>query len=388
MVAQVLAMSKSRVRLLGCAFVVALLTLSCANRSPFEGTDGGGTTDITAGPCKNGETRCDGQRYQRCDRGSFIDLQKCPSNSTCAKDVGCVDCDPALPSGCRDNNVHACNKNGSIGAEQKKCLGLICAAGQCTYPPCALGSKLIYVVDRKHNLLAFDPNKETNHFRLIKRLTCGAQVGSTPFSMSIDRSARAWVLYLSGEVFWVSTKNGDCQKSPYQTNQGGYQVFGMGFVANSPGSNAERLFVSRADASLNPTAIRELGVVDPATLTLKPLAKMGNTEYSPELTGTGNAELYGYYPGSTSSFVAKLDQKTGQQIQKWPVPAVPGVSAWAFAHWGGKFYIFVTSQELFAPEKSQVLRLDPATGKTITFLPSIPYQIVGAGVSTCAPVID
>ena len=76
-------------------------------------------------------------------------------------------------------------------------------------------------------------------------------------------------------------------------------------------------------------------------------------------------------------------------LQQWKVPPLPGqVTAWAFSHWGGKFYIFVTSSPDGFTEKSQVLMLDPATGVAGTYLPSMPYRIVGAGVSTCAPVID
>ena len=63
------------------------------------------------------------------------------------------------------------------------------------------------------------------------------------------------------------------------------------------------------------------------------------------------------------------------------------VTAWAFAHWGGRFYIFTTHSTLFGGESSKVLRLDPTTGKVTTLLNSSPYRVVGAGVSTCAPVV-
>ncbi len=50
--------------------------------------------------------------------------------------------------------------------------------------------------------------------------------------------------------------------------------------------------------------------------------------------------------------------------------------------------MLVTSSPDGISETSQVLVLDPATGVAGVFLPSVPYKIVGAGVSTCAPVIE
>ena len=60
----------------------------------------------------------------------------------------------------------------------------------------------------------------------------------------------------------------------------------------------------------------------------------------------------------------------------------------AFARWGGCFYMFVT---VFDPElgrhNSQVLMFSPDDGTVTKILDNLPYIIVGAGVSTCAPVI-
>ncbi len=38
-------------------------------------------------------------------------------------------------------------------------------------------------------------------------------------------------------------------------------------------------------------------------------------EYSPELTGTRNGYLYGYFPSKTTTFIARLDQKTGKALK-------------------------------------------------------------------------
>lgn len=72
--------------------------------------------------------------------------------------------------------------------------------------------------------------------------------------------------------------------------------------------------------------------------------------------------------------------------------SIPGglggqVRAWAFAQWGGKFYIFVTTQNLIGTTNSTVRTIDRATGQSATILQNLPNIIVGAGVSTCAPVV-
>jgi len=55
---------------------------------------------------------------------------------------------------------------------------------------------------------------------------------------------------------------------------------------------------------------------------------------------------------------------------------------YAFAHWGGVFYIFVTS------DTSTVRAIDRKTGAYQLVLDNLPYRITGAGVSTCAPERD
>ena len=373
-----------------------LLLPACAE--PFQDVpdfDGGAPPppDAEVG-CNAGAIRCLEDSYQKCVGNTWVQQQKCVSPKVCTVKLGCADCDPALGKGCRDNNVHACNGDGTIGAKQKECLGLACVLGICRPPTCAYGARLVYVVDSTYRLLSFDPSKESNHFTLIAKLSCPASspwpsrpAPATPFSMSIDRSARAWVLYTSGELFWVSTKDGSCTRSPFARGQHDFKLFGMGFVSDAAGSAAEKVYVTRA--KLNLTGVQQLGYIDPATMKLTLVGTMKAMEYSAELSGTSKAELYGYHPGQFQSSVVLLDKKSGQPTKSWSIPPSKGqVGAWAFAHWGGKFYIFITTSEGLLSQKSDVLRLDPKTGKTITFLASIPYRIVGAGVSTCAPVID
>jgi len=365
---------------------LALVFLLCAC-ADLTGSATDGAVEDGDESCSEGQSRCQGQSYQLCSAGRFVESFRCDSAKVCVPDLGCRDCDPGLGQGCHDNNVHVCDAHGSIGAELERCYGLSCAAGACREWGCAVGARLVYVVDAEHRLLSFDPSAEANHFKLIANLSCPGAGAETPFSMSVDRGARAWVLYTSGDLYWVSTETGACSTTPYQTGQQGYQLFGMGFVSDQPGSSAEKLYVAGTSRSVGGND--KLGYIDPATMQITVVGPTATAEYSPELTGTGDAELYAYHPGTFESFVARIDKQNAQVLQKWSVPPLTGeVSAWAFAHWGGKFYIFVTDRSLTGSETSKVLLLDPVSGKAQTFLASIPYKIVGAGVSTCAPVID
>ena len=127
----------------------------------------------------------------------------------------------------------------------------------------------------------------------------------------------------------------------------------------------------------------------PSGVTLAPeaIATVLADEHNPELTGTGDARLFGYFPGETATRVARIDRTTGQDTEAWPLPALEeAVRAWAFAHWGGRFYAFITTQDEYSNVRSKILRLDPTDGHLTTVVESSPYIVVGAGVSTCAPV--
>jgi hypothetical protein len=56
---------------------------------------------------------------------------------------------------------------------------------------------------------------------------------------------------------------------------------------------------------------------------------------------------------------------------------------WAFSFWGGHFYLY-TSQGA----GTTVTDYNPNSGSVdLNFMPNIGFDIVGAGVSTCAPTI-
>ena len=264
------------------------------------------------------------------------------------------------------------------------------------------GVDLIYTVDTDNKLSSFDPKKlplNQDPFTLIGTLNCPTTMqpieagsGVSPFSMSVDRNGTAWVLYSTGEVFKVNITNASCTASGYTAKQNNMLLFGMGFVTDAAGATAEKLYIGGGTSAGDPGG--RLGRVD-TTATPPALSMLGtlrgDTEQSPELTGTSESKLYGFYPGARKAFVQEISKANG--AGSGPEYNIPGglggtANAWAFAFWGGKFYIFVTTQtDLFSPPVSSVRVIDRATGAASTALNNLPTPIVGAGVSTCAPVV-
>jgi len=242
-------------------------------------------------------------------------------------------------------------------------------------------ARFLYVVDSNDAFLRFDP--ETNTLTPLGTLDC--PTSSSPFSMAVDRNATAWVLYQDGRIYQVSTTDVSCTATSFVANQAGFEVFGMGFVSNAAGSTEETLFVaggSTFDISLGSAT---LGRVD-SSLTL---TSLGGLPGWPELTGTGAAELWGFFPDTSPPSVRQIDQATGSTSTSYPMTEIAGGgglgdTAWAFAFWGGRFYVFYKGS---LDATTNVWLLDPSDGSVVEVLHETGYRIVGAGVSTCAPIV-
>lgn len=360
------------------------------------GGDGGGGGGGNGGgdggtPCLAGETQCVGQAFQTCQNGVFTTKTTCTAPQVCAHGLGCAACDPSIPTVCQNGNVYTCNTDGTIGSQTQNCGGQTCTNGACggAGSNCAAGTGLVYVVDEAGQLLSFNPKNNANTFTVLGQLSCNGGASwpgygggtSSPFSMSVDRQANAWILYSSGKIFKVPVSNpSNCTDSGWSPGAGGFQLMGMGFVSDSAGAQTEKLYIAGGNAGS--TANGNFAYIDPTTLQPHTVGSYSASTYGPELTGTGGAKLFGYFPGSPSK-VVEIDKTNGTQGQSWALPNTSNVMAWAFAHWGGRFYIFVTEGST-----PHVFLLDPTNnGKVTDITPAgDSYIVVGAGVSTCAPV--
>jgi hypothetical protein len=254
---------------------------------------------------------------------------------------------------------------------------------------CSDAAKLIYVIDQNGTFSSFLPNQTDitkSVFTDIGQLNCNASGGLyQPFSMSVDRSATAWVEYVDGsgfgknKLFKVSTANASCTSTSFTGNQQGINEFGMGFVSNAPMSTAETLYIG-GGATVG-AGQASLGTLDIGTLTI---SKLGNITGDPELTGTGLADLWGFFPitaNNSMARVAKIDKSSAAESNVIPLPTLTGMAMdWAFAFYGGEFWVFLAAQG-----GSTVVYHVTQAGLKDQLQTS--RHIVGAGVSTCAPTV-
>jgi len=242
---------------------------------------------------------------------------------------------------------------------------------------CSAEAKLVYVVDENNTLSTFDPI--TKQFMDLGQLSCPAQFLASPFSMGIDRTAGAWVLYSSGELFKVDTQTLACTKTTWAT-QNGLQVFGMGFSTDVAGGTTDTLFISGgSDPSQATSALNKLD------LTSFNATPVGTVTDWPELTGTGDAELWGFFPSATAPRIEQLDKTSGAALQTFPLSGIAGQpAAWAFAFFGGDFYVFLMRDTELS---TTVHHVNGMTGQIMDATPTNGRTIVGAGVSTCAPTV-
>ncbi|MEZ4263587.1 MAG: hypothetical protein R3B36_31130 [Polyangiaceae bacterium] len=238
-------------------------------------------------------------------------------------------------------------------------------------PPaeCFAENKLIHVVTRGLEMYRFDPARLS--FTKVGNLACDAS-GARPFSMAIDRAGTAWVLFSNGTLFTASTKDASCTATTYAPKQLDFSTFGMAFVTTAAGGSAERLFVADYDG-------KGLATIDTKALTLTAEAPLVG---GAELTGTGEARMFAFLRGSASEDpkVVEVDETTGATVSERAMPGLEVGTAFAFAHWGGDFWLFTAPQG-----KSQVTRLKYDDGTVETVKTDVGFEVVGAGVSTCAP---
>ena len=360
------------------------------------GVDGGD-------PCVGDETRCVDLTYQVCTGGSFTDEEFCAG--ACIVGHGCAKCQPEKGNACSNNNVVVCNPDGTFGAEVEMCRSdETCLDGECRGGCTTEGIELIYLVDEQKRFLSFDPRLlPGDPFRLLGILGCPVTKPSLqmppglvgPFSMSVDRKGKAWVEYSSGEIFNVSIENAACTATGYVPAASGMNLFGMGFVSDEANESVEKLYIAGGGRSAEPSG--RLAVVDVGAADYTPQiigSYAAQSDFSPELTGTSDGKLYGFFPviSSGPAFIQEIDTGTGMPFgPRWDLGTTGlggAIRSWAFAQWGGKFYVFVAVNTGGIGVSSTVRSIDKATGTYTIELDSIPYNIPGAGVSTCAPIVN
>jgi hypothetical protein len=284
--------------------------------------------------------------------------------------------------------------NGASGTGTDTGLGGGFTTGTGNGPPgCSAAAELVYVLATDNTLWSFQPDKKI--FTLIGSLGCHPPDGATPNSMAVDRNAVAWVNYVAsdglgadtgGWVYQVSTSDASCAAQPtFTISDASWHRLGMGFSTDAAGGTSETLFVA-GTGTVGAANSPGLGKLDFPTKSLVPIHQFAGdaqlTSQSAELTGTGDARLFGFFTTHPVR-VAQIDKPGAAILSDMPVSSVPTPRAWAFSFWGGAFYLYTSN----GSTNSTVTRFDPTTKAVdASYQLTAPMIIDGAGVSTCAPV--
>lgn len=233
---------------------------------------------------------------------------------------------------------------------------------------CDHTSDLIYTIDRTdHGLYLYDP--ATADFAFQFELDC-VPFGS-PGSMAVSRDGHAYVRYDTNEVYAVDLVTGDCVATRY--GGGAFGAFGMGFATDDADTWRDRLYVANSAT---------LAEVDTATWSATALGAMPSQS---ELTGNAEGELWAFLPLESPARLTRIDKATGASLERIDLAGFANpmdVDAFAFATWGGEFYLFVRTYGMGHTTNVYTVSADGALTPAAL---DTGMDIVGAGVSTCAP---
>lgn len=233
---------------------------------------------------------------------------------------------------------------------------------------CTETSDLIYVVDRDNSMLyLFDP--DSRQFTPQGRLACG---GGSPGSMAVSRSGTAYVRYSDESLYAVDLATLSCSRTDYRSPNG-FGSFGMGYATDDGETWRDELYIADAD---------RVGRLDTGSWELSLLGSMPSQS---ELTGNSAGELWAFLPLESPAALAELDKDTGAELQRIRLNGFPNLSdidAFAFAAWGGEFWLFVRTYGMGS--STDVYRVGE-DGVLQRVLEDVGFDVVGAGVSTCAP---
>ena len=264
-----------------------------------------------------------------------------------------------------------------------------------TMCPCADKLDLIYVLSDDRELWTYDPLK--NSFAMVGALGCPTADGT--FSMGVGRDGFAWIQTTApvdifgtqyvGDLFRLDVNDpANCTDPGYTPGANDWMQFGMAFVSQSASDPCDNLYGQHWDGVAGSwgegPGVGKLGVFDPVAMHMNTI---GATDYNgAELTGTGDGRLYAF-GGVPDAKLIQFDKTNAEVLETIPFNNFPLTEAFAFAFWGGDFYFFTLGDGV----TSKVTKLDyddsDGGGKALTVVNnSAPIRIVGAGVSTCAPV--
>ncbi len=243
-----------------------------------------------------------------------------------------------------------------------------------TDPPpagdCDTTDDRIYLIDKDTaDLYLFDPG--TLSMDSLGTLDC-AMYGQ-PASMGVSRDGHAYVRYSDQTVYDVALDTMRCSATSYNERSTRFGAFGMGYATSAAGTWRDQLYIANGST---------LATLDTGTWRVTTVGSMPSQS---ELTGNASGELWAFLPLESPAQVRQIDPTTGRTVATLNVRGFPdpsNIDTFAFAAWGGELYAFV--REYGMGSSTAVYRVD-AGGSLTRVVASLGINVVGAGVSTCAP---
>jgi hypothetical protein len=187
-------------------------------------------------------------------------------------------------------------------------------------------------------LWTFDPSSGT--FSFVAAADCGT--GEGPYSMALDRSGRAWILYAGSQDVLTLDVNapGACDDPGFTPGQAGFVLFGMAFAGNGERDDCASLYMlsytGMGPFTEGPGA-GMLGVMDPQTATVK---AVGPIDFNGgELSGTAEGQLFAF-AGKEPAKLVEYEKSTAEALSVLPLTGFHKTNASAFTVFRGDPYFF------------------------------------------------
>jgi hypothetical protein len=123
-------------------------------------------------------------------------------------------------------------------------------------------------------------------------------------------------------------------------------------------------------------------VVDTGTWSV---TNIGSMPSQSELTGNADGELWAILPLETPAKLVQLHTDDGRVLDTINLSGLPSlmeIDTFAFATWGGDFFVFIRTAGM--GHSTDVYQVSPE-GSMSRVISDSGLNVVGAGVSTCAP---
>jgi len=228
---------------------------------------------------------------------------------------------------------------------------------------------LIYVIDQDSgDLYTFDPDSLST--TRLGHLDCDSW--GEPGSMGIARDGVGFVRYSDESLHMVDLETLDCSPTVYDDRDTDFGSFGMGYATESADTWRDNLYVANS---------RWLAMLDPETGELQNIGKLPSQS---ELTGTAEGQLWAFLPLESPAALVEVDKNTGSILSSKGLSDFPNpsnIDTFAFAAWGGDFYLFVRTYGM--GESTKVYEVTES-GTMTRVVDGLGLNVVGAGVSTCA----